>query len=133
MTAEVDSHGCSRVYARSVQGVGLTAPARPDWSAAAASGIVGASSVLSATEEARTVARGPVSIFTPRGGDIPRAICPRQESNLHPALRRRVLYPLSYEGWCPGNCRDACPRRLRRVRRSGANVHPRLRTSLAPG
>ena len=24
--------------------------------------------------------------------------CPRQESNLHPALRRRVLYPLSYEG-----------------------------------
>ena len=23
---------------------------------------------------------------------------PRQESNLHPALRRRVLYPLSYEG-----------------------------------
>ena len=26
------------------------------------------------------------------------AQCPRQESNLHPALRRRVLYPLSYEG-----------------------------------
>jgi hypothetical protein len=26
------------------------------------------------------------------------ATCPRQESNLHPALRRRVLYPLSYEG-----------------------------------
>ena len=25
-------------------------------------------------------------------------MCPRQESNLHPALRRRVLYPLSYEG-----------------------------------
>ena len=25
--------------------------------------------------------------------------CPRQESNLHPALRRRVLYPLSYEGF----------------------------------
>ena len=24
--------------------------------------------------------------------------CPRQESNLHPALRRRVLCPLSYEG-----------------------------------
>jgi hypothetical protein len=24
--------------------------------------------------------------------------CPRQESNLHPTLRRRVLYPLSYEG-----------------------------------
>jgi hypothetical protein len=28
--------------------------------------------------------------------DVPR--CPRQESNLHPALRRRVLCPLSYEG-----------------------------------
>ncbi len=27
-----------------------------------------------------------------------RLSCPRQESNLHPALRRRVLYPLSYEG-----------------------------------
>ena len=27
-----------------------------------------------------------------------RSTCPRQESNLHPALRRRVLYPLSYEG-----------------------------------
>ena len=27
--------------------------------------------------------------------------CPRQESNLHPALRRRVLYPLSYEGAGP--------------------------------
>ena len=26
---------------------------------------------------------------------------PRQESNLHPALRRRVLYPLSYEGLEP--------------------------------
>src|SRR5436305_6704217 len=26
---------------------------------------------------------------------------PRQESNLHPALRRRVLYPLSYEGRGP--------------------------------
>ncbi len=25
-------------------------------------------------------------------------MCPRQESNLHPALRRRVLCPLSYEG-----------------------------------
>ena len=29
-------------------------------------------------------------------------VCPRQESNLHPALRRRVLYPLSYEG-APGS------------------------------
>jgi hypothetical protein len=28
--------------------------------------------------------------------------CPRQESNLHPALRRRVLYPLSYEGRAVG-------------------------------
>ena len=31
-------------------------------------------------------------------GDAPAGRCPRQESNLHPALRRRVLYPLSYEG-----------------------------------
>jgi hypothetical protein len=29
---------------------------------------------------------------------LPNFTCPRQESNLHPALRRRVLYPLSYEG-----------------------------------
>jgi hypothetical protein len=30
---------------------------------------------------------------------LPNSTRPRQESNLHPALRRRVLYPLSYEGW----------------------------------
>ena len=35
------------------------------------------------------------STASSRGGCEPR---PRQESNLHPALRRRVLYPLSYEG-----------------------------------
>ena len=27
-----------------------------------------------------------------------RTWCPRQDSNLRTALRRRVLYPLSYEG-----------------------------------
>jgi hypothetical protein len=31
-------------------------------------------------------------------GGVPARRCPRQESNLHPTLRRRVLYPLSYEG-----------------------------------
>ena len=39
---------------------------------------------------------------SPRGSAAERGAhdrqCPRQESNLHPALRRRVLYPLSYEG-----------------------------------
>ena len=29
---------------------------------------------------------------------VPPAVCPRQDSNLRTALRRRVLYPLSYEG-----------------------------------
>ena len=29
---------------------------------------------------------------------IPSRSCPRQDSNLRTALRRRVLYPLSYEG-----------------------------------
>jgi hypothetical protein len=38
--------------------------------------------------------------------------CPRQESNLHPALRRRVLYPLSYEGvwlWSSRVCAEDEP------------------------
>ena len=34
-------------------------------------------------------------------GRLPAKRCPRQESNLHPALRRRVLCPLSYEGRRP--------------------------------
>ena len=34
---------------------------------------------------------------------------PRQESNLHPALRRRVLYPLSYEGRSKGIQGVGCP------------------------
>ena len=38
---------------------------------------------------------------------------PRQESNLHPALRRRVLYPLSYEGL-----------RARSVAQRGSREHP---------
>ena len=48
---------------------------------------------------------------------------PRQESNLHPALRRRVLYPLSYEGLrrrqrrvsgaYPSECADARSRHAR--------------------
>ena len=28
----------------------------------------------------------------------PRKLCPRQDSNLRPCLRRAVLYPLSYGG-----------------------------------
>src|SRR5689334_16274345 len=33
-----------------------------------------------------------------------RGECPRQDSNLRTALRRRVLYPLSYEGVLEGEC-----------------------------
>ena len=48
------------------------------------------------TRAARTVARVPED--EPHRGPNRDAEYPRQESNLHPALRRRVLYPLSYEG-----------------------------------
>ncbi len=32
---------------------------------------------------------------------LEREACPRQDSNLRPSLRRRVLYPLSYGGDMP--------------------------------
>jgi hypothetical protein len=38
--------------------------------------------------------------------------CPRQDSNLRTALRRRVLYPLSYEGGNVADVRSAAARRF---------------------